>query len=923
MELLAKIFATGLALSQVVTSPDNVKTQFDRDRDHAEVQSLLVAGCTHMRKAFDVESIDLDDLINTAMDDPQSVAGDNRAFRGIKFDELVGAYRQFCKKDKAAGSSVDLKTVIDTYNVAAADLPDHNRLKNIKLPQTSVMLDRNGERFSEFSEDNERRVWVGLAQIPEHVKMAFIAAEDKRFFQHQGIDERALVRAFIGNLTSPGRPQGGSTISQQVVKKFLAGDDVTYERKIREIILVSRIEQTLSKPEILELYLNSIYFGRNAWGIQLASRSYFGKSATDLSVTEAAFLAGLVKGPNYFHPDRYPARVQGRLAYVLSRMHEEGVAEAKWEGRQPPPLPKLIAYEPVRRGSGAYVVDQVARDAKSAAGIAALTSNAYTVRSTLDPKLQQVVEQALQNGLAQYERAGGRARFDKAETNLAAAVDKIRANSRAADEAPPWRQALAQARLPLYDVQWTPAIVVQKPEGRNRGDWRVGLADGRVLPLALGNSAASQKLNLYDVVRVQLYEQGKREAARAELRTPPRVQGSIVVLENRTGRVLAMTGGFSYPLSQLNRATQSSRQPGSALKPLIYLAALGKGLQPNTLVRDDSITLPPPTRGGARDYWTPKNYEGREGGALTIRRALANSRNLATVRLLDGGIEEEPRNSLNRLCDLSVEVQLYRQCQRYYPFVLGAQPVRPIDLAAFYATIANEGKRPVPHVIESIELGGQTIYRHQQKLDPVRSVDAAAHYQLKTMMQGVLSEGTARSLASLAPYVAGKTGTSNEENDAWFVGFTNEVTVAVWIGYDNSAGGRRTLGRGATGGRFAVPIFSNVIEGVWAHISPRTRLAPPTLEASRSLSCNLALRDPENTRDRRSTSECLRVDARGRVIDTQYRLVSRPDTFEMPGDPLGAFADSSPGWVPFEGGRIWRRMDVDPRGIWLDRHRPF
>ncbi len=381
--------------------------------------------------------------------------------------------------------------------------------------------------------------------------------------------------------------------------------------------------------------------------------------------------------------------------------------------------------------------------------------------------------------------------------------------------------------------------MLDKPSAKG-GAWRVGLTDGRVLPLSVDNAAAQRKLAVYDVVLVRLAESRGKGAARAELRVRPLVQGTVVVLENRTGRILALAGGFSYPLSQLNRATQAVRQPGSAIKPLSYLAALQNGLQPNTLVSDDPITLPPLGGGRAReqDYWTPKNYDGGYGGVLTLRRALENSRNLATVHLLDGGIESSPEASLDRLCKLALEAQVYRECLRYYPFVLGAEPVRPIDLAAFYATIANEGLRPAPHVIDSIERNGTVIYRHDPKSSVmISSVDHAAFYQLKTMLQGVLARGTARSISGLAPYVAGKTGTTDNENDAWFVGFTNDVTVAVWIGYDNADGKRRTLGGGATGGHIAVPIFEPVIQAVWANVASRAALAPPSPEAKRHLAC--------------------------------------------------------------------------------------
>ena len=839
--ILVKIFATALALSQVTTTPDAVKTQFDRGRDQEEVARLLSAGCAHMRKAFDIEDINLDDLIATALDDPQAMSSENKAFRGINFADLQTAYRQFCKNEKVPVPAVDLGEVIDHYNKAAADLPDHTKLKGIKLPGASVVLDRKGERFAEVFEENQRREWVSLADIPEHVQKAFLAAEDKRFYRHQGIDERGLIRAFIGNLAQSGRPQGGSTITQQIVKNLLVGEDLTYDRKIREMIVATRLEHTLSKAEILELYLNSVYLGRGSWGIELAARSYFGKRAKELTLEEGALLAGLTKGPNYFNPDRHPGRAQERLAYVLSRMQEDEANPAEQPaGRGLPALPALVAYERPRRDIGFHFVDQVAREAKSVAGIEAITANSYTVRSTINPPLQRAVETTLQEGLSRYERSAGRVQFVSPEAKLAKAVQRAEAERKLGDKRPAWQQALASARLPLYDVHWTSAIVVEKPTGKKGEAWRVGLADGRVLPLSIDNAAAQRKLALYDVVLVRLSDGKGKSGARAELRVRPMVQGAVVVLENKTGRILAMSGGFSYPMSQLNRVSQAMRQPGSAIKPLSYLAALGKGLQPNTLVMDQPITLPPIGGGRAReqDYWTPKNYDGGSGNTLTLRRALENSRNLATVHLLDGGIEKKPEASLNRLCDLAVEAQIYRECVRYYPFVLGAQPVRPLDLAAFYAAIANEGLRPVPHSVDSIDRDGETIYRYQQTGSrTITSVDRAAFYQLKTMMQGVLARGTAHAISGLSPYVAGKTGTSDEENDAWFVGFTNDVTVAVWLGYDNASGKRRTLGGGATGGGVAVPIFEPIIQAVWANVAPKTALAPPSPEAKRQLSC--------------------------------------------------------------------------------------
>jgi membrane carboxypeptidase/penicillin-binding protein len=881
--LLVKILATALAFSQVTITPHAVKTEFSRGQDQQQVAEFLQASCAHMIHAFEIENINLDDLIDTAMEDPQAFGGETKEFRGINFADLHVAYQQFCKHETVDGAVADLGEVIDYYNKAASALPDHNKLKGLKLPGESIVLDIKGERFAEMFEENQRRVWIPLAEVPEHVRNAFIAAEDRRFYQHKGVDERGLIRAFVSNLAQSGPPQGGSTITQQLVKNLLVGDDRTYERKIREMIVAARVESALTKDEILELYLNSVYLGRGSWGIELAARSYFGKSARELTLEEGALLAGLIKGPNYFSPDRQPARAQERFGYVLTRMQEDGMAGASENNEQRrsglPLLPAMIPYQQPRRDIGFHFIDEVAREAKSIAAINAITAGSYTIRSTINPRLQRAVEESLQEGLFRYERGAGRLEFQGAEANLDQAIERIEAEKKSDDERPSWRQALVAARLPLYDVHWKPAVVVEKPSGKRGQVWRVGLMDGRILPLSLESAAEQRKLKIHDVVLVHLSEGDGKTSAGAELRMRPVVQGAAVVLENKTGRILAMTGAFAYPLSQLNRATQAARQPGSAIKPLTYLAALGKGLQPNTLISDGAITFRPIGLRNAReqDYWSPKNYDGRGGGALTLRQALENSRNRATAHLLEGGIESKPEASLNRICDLAVEAQIYRECLRFYPVVLGAQPVRPVDLAAFYATIANEGLRPSPYVVESIERDGQNVFQREPKLVAINSVDRAAFYQLKSLLQGVLARGTARSIATLSPYVAGKTGTTDDENDAWFVGFTNDVTVAVWLGYDNADGQRRTLGTGSTGGAVAVPVFEPIIQAAWAHGAPKDALAPPSREARQQLSCKSTDVEFEGRRRRggQPISECFRLDEHGRVVDTRYRLVSR------------------------------------------------
>ena len=885
--ILIKIFATALTLSQVVTRPEAVKIQFDPVQDQAEVVQLLRDGCKHMLKVFDIENLDMDDLISTAMTEKRAVAGEIseiKAFRGLKFDDLFVTYKQFCKNEQVANSPFDAREVIVFYNKTAADLPDHTKLKGMRLPGTTFVIDAKGQNYAELFEPDSRRVWVPLSDVPANVQAAFIAAEDKRFYQHKGIDERSVIRAFIGAFGQSGRPQGGSTITQQLAKNLLVGDTLSYERKIREMIVASRMETTLTKAEILELYLNTIFLGRSSWGVEMAARSYFGKLVKDLSVAEGAMLAGLSKGPNAYSPDKNPERARDRLAYVLNRMQEDGAIDAN---KMKVALSRTIGVIPAnreRRDTGYHFVDAVSREAKAVAGIDSLTGATYAVRTTIRPELQLAAEKALQDGLASYERTSGRGVFYNAEVNLAVAIRRLEARPTSGPIQPAWQRALSAARLPLYDVHWTTAIVVDVGRGKSNSAIHVGLRDGTVLPLTANGAAIRRDFKLHDVVFVNVVEAKGKESARAELRVRPSVQGAAVVIDNATGKILAMAGGFSYSLSQLNRVTQARRQPGSALKPLTYLAALNSGLQPDTLVEDEPITLPPIgslLNAQAKDYWTPKNYDGSSFGTITLRRALENSRNQVTARLLDGGIAKRPEDSLDRVCALAVEAKLYSQCERYYPFVLGSQPVRPLDLAVFYAAVANEGGRPTPYVIESIEQNGRIMYRHApQPPIQITSADRPAFYQLKTMLQGVLARGTAYSIRNLSLYVGGKTGTSDEENDAWFVGFSNNVTVAVWVGYDNAdVRQRRTLGSGRTGANVAIPIFQPVMQAVWANYAPQTALRGASPEALKQLVArpmDLASGERLTGRNANAFIEYYRADQSGQIAEApQFRATRR------------------------------------------------
>jgi penicillin-binding protein 1A len=943
--ILVKLFATALALSEVMTQPQAVKTQFDPVKDQDAVVQVLRDGCAHMRQAFDIESINVDDLITTALDDPAAVGGNIKAFHGLNFADLNTAYKQFCKNETVANPVVDIGQVITFYNSAAADLPDPARLKGKQLPGMSTVLDGKGDHYADVFQPGNRRVWVPLADVPDFVQKAFIAAEDRRFYQHHGIDEHGIIRAFIGNLAESGRPQGGSTITQQVVKNLLVGDDVTYERKIREMIVASRLESTLSKNDILELYINSVYLGRGSWGIEMAARSYFGKSAKDLTLPEGAMLAGLLKGPSFYNPDRHADRAKERLSYVLGRMQEDGVISA--EQKNAAALPKRIVYAMPHRDSGFNFVDYLGRESKTD-GVDSLTAQTYTVRSTINAQLQRDAESALQEGLAQYEMSSGRVQFRGPEANIADAVKKIGASSAGTSA---WQQALQAVRLPLYDVHWTPAVIVQKGDGKkDDGNIRVGLPDGRIMPLTGLSYVSRRGLGLYDVVYVNVVESRRAEvrapavdargnpvkpkpqpvsSGQAQLRARPTVQGAALVLENKTGRILAMAGSFSYPLSQLNRTWQTQRQPGSAIKPITYLTALQKGLQPNTLVPNDPLTLPPignQTYGsiirdyGApdrpEDYWSPRNADYASGGVFTMRRGLENSINVVTAHLLAGGIDADPVASLDEVCATAKAAKIYTDCVRYYPFVLGAQPVHMIDLAAFYAAVANEGARPQPHAIDAIEANGKVVYEYPKVplFSPISAADGVSFYQLKTMLQGVVARGTARAIGGLSPYVAGKTGTTEDAVDGWFVGFTNDVTIAVWVGYDNGDGKRRSLGSNATGARVALPIFKPILEAIWAeHIAPKAPLAGPSREVQRLLvdvpidyASGVPLNSPAANNNPGIGGlfgafagnaqppapppgggfiEHFRRDAEGKAEDTQYQIVSREDAYAVRSDP--------------------------------------
>lgn len=945
--LIVKLMAVALTISQVFTKPpEQVRTSFNPQTDQAAVAQSLKDGCAFMLKTFKSENIDAEPMLLlmiengkrakaareaaasapqpgdvsgavtdespaqstppapsvTVSEPPAKVGFAEKIQRDLDMQTVLTLYKAFCKNEKVDLSPIKLDEVINYYNNELKNLPDVNQLKNYRLPESTVVMDRSGERFSEVYGDGNRRTFVPIKEIPEIVKNAFLDAEDKDFFKHNGLSPAGVARALMTSLTSTGRPQGGSTITQQIVKNLLLNDDLTFERKMREMILAQRLEKALSKEQILELYLNMIFMGRSSWGVEMAAKSYFKKSIREITdPAQAALLAGLTKGPNSYNPDRFKERAIDRRQYVLFQMSENHhLSKDDFEKASDAPV-KLEPFEAPDKRGGYYFLDVLVREAKDTAKIE-LNKKSYVVRSTIHTELQRVTENALLDGLADYEAQTGRVRWEGAQGNIA---DEVKA------EGVTWQEILPRTKAKLYDLNWPLAVVL---DTRSKNP-RVGLADGRRVPLRVGPNILKQ-LKPYDLVFVAVNET-RAGSAVATLRVPPKVQGAIVVLENKTGRVLSMSGGSSYAGSQYNRAYDAARQPGSTLKPFIYLSALNLGLQPNTLIPDLPVSLPPIERGGK--VWSPKNFDGGSRGLVTMRRAVEQSLNLPTARVM-AELGRSPTEGLDYIRGITQELGIYKQAQRYYPFVLGAQPARLIDIAVAYATIANIGLKPNVYFFDSIEENGRPVYQRPRfNPQPLPSVDRVSFFQLRRILEGTVVRGTATKLKDLAGVVGGKTGTSNDENDAWFVVFTNDITVAVWIGYD-SRRIKASLGDRFTGGRLALPIAEKVLRASFElYRKPEPLEGPPS--DIRSLMAEYPVDLVSGEFGQGNFREVFRRAPGGKtVLNTQRKILRNGETMMGFSQQAGEEDDyrSAPGWFPGEDRFSGYPMEREPR----DYYRP-
>ncbi|MGX9350788.1 penicillin-binding protein 1A [Shimia sp. W99] len=710
------------------------------------------------------------------------------------------------------------------------ELPSHESLAQYKPPTISRIYSGQGRIMDEFAK--ERRLFVPADEIPDMVKQAFISAEDKNFYTHKGYDARGIAAAAIEAVQSRGQNvRGASTITQQVMKNFLLSGDRKIERKIKEIILATRVEETLSKDQILELYLNEIFLGQNSYGVAAAAQTYFNKNLTELEPHEAATLASMPKAPGKFHPVRNKERVLDRRNFVLREMYENGyITEAVYQSEREKPLRSVQngdfeSYK-VAMPSRDYFSDEIRRQLSRDFGEEEFFSGGMTVRATVDPEMQQVAARALRHALEKYDRSRGvwRGTGMKLEPVILGAESK-------------WREALSALEVPRdvdLDGQWYPAVVLEV--GKN--DARVGIegveddADGHWIPakdvqwarkqldggrLAGKAKVAGDLVDVGDVVLVRAITKDDDDSfVRWSLRQVPEVQGGFMAMDVNNGRVIAMQGGFSYQDSVFNRATQAKRQPGSSFKPFVYAAALDSGYSPATIVIDAPIEINTP-----QGLWRPRNSTNKFYGPTPMRTGIEMSRNLMTIRLAQ-------EIGMNTVADYAERFGVYEQMGQFLANSLGADETTLYQMVAAYAMFANGGERVEPTLVDRVQdRYGKTIYRHDQRdctdcADPgipetrgprivtnrERVMDPITAYQLTSMMQGVVTRGTASSQIKLPVPVAGKTGTTNEAKDVWFVGFTSTIVAGCYIGHDRP----RPLGAGTYGGTTCGPVFQEFMK---------------------------------------------------------------------------------------------------------------
>ncbi|MCR6734528.1 MAG: penicillin-binding protein 1A [Afipia sp.] len=710
------------------------------------------------------------------------------------------------------------------------DLPDYSQLQDYEPPVMTRVHAADGALLGEYSK--ERRLYLPIQAIPKPVINAFLAAEDKNFYEHGGIDFTGMARAavlYAQNYGSNRRPQGASTITQQVAKNFLLTNEVSFNRKIKEALLAMRIERTYTKDKILELYLNEIYLGLGAYGIAAASLVYFDKSVNELTIAEASYLAALPKAPAALHPVRNRDRAIERRNYVIDRLLENGwIKPADAVAARKEPLVVTSRTNAAHIFAGEYFAEEVRRDIFERYGEKKLYEGGLSVRTTLDPKLQVMARKSMVAGLVNFDEAQG---WRGAQNKIDIAGDwgvKL-AEVKSLSDISPWRMAVVlETSDQSARIGFQPGRELGGAVLKTRDTGLISLDGVRWAKAASGPTrfktptAVTQVLAPGDVIYVDplLNKDGSKVDGQYRLRQVPEVSGAMVAMDPWTGRVVAMVGGFSFDQSQFNRATQAYRQPGSSFKPIVYSTAMDNGYTPSTVVVDAPIEI---DQGQGVGVWRPENYStGKYYGPTTLRNALIRSLNTVTVRLAqDVGMP--------LIGEYAKRFGVYDELPNYLSYALGAGETTVMRMVTAYSMFANGGKRVKPTLIDRIQdRYGHTIFKHDQRecrgcdagdgwknqpeptlVDRREQVlDSMTAYQITSMMEGVVQSGTATVVREVGKPVAGKTGTTNDEKDAWFIGFSPDLVVGIYIGYDKP----RNLGKGGTGGHLAAPVAKDFLK---------------------------------------------------------------------------------------------------------------
>jgi penicillin-binding protein 1A len=716
------------------------------------------------------------------------------------------------------GGAVGLAYVI--FDISK-DLPDYKQLAQYEPAVMTRIHAADGSLLAEYAE--QRRLFVPVNQMPKRLLEAFISAEDKTFYQHGGLDWQGIAAAAVRyaqvKMTGRGQIVGASTITQQVAKNFLLTNERSLTRKLKEAVLVERIENAFSKDQILELYLNEIFLGLNSYGVAAASLNYFGKSLDQLSLEEMAYLAALPKGPNNYHPFKQRERATERRNWVLTQMYDNGyISEAEMKAAQAKPLEVNPRPFGAQLFAAESFAEEVRRELIELYGKEKLETGGLSVRTTLDPKLQIFARQSLARGLISFDRKRG---FRGPVDHVTVDGDwaPLIAARKVPDDVAPWRLGVV---LEVSDEQAVVGLQAKvQPDGTLSPD-----REKAVIPLVLMQWArtyvdgtklgpevkkAGDVLNVGDVI----YVAPSKDPAQWHLVQMPDVEGALVAMDPHTGRVLSLVGGFSYGRSQFNRAVQALRQPGSSFKPIVYSAALDNGYTPASVVLDAPVEFKMPNG----EIWKPKNYQDKFFGPSTLRRGIEQSRNVMTVRLAaDLG--------MTKIADLAERLGIYDHLPHQLAMALGAGETTLLKMTTAYSIIANGGKKIQATLIDRIQdRYGRTIFRHDKRdcgtcladhYDPGlpepelldnrdQVMNPYTAYQITSMMEGVVQRGTGKKVLIVGKPVAGKTGTSNDEKDAWFIGFTPDMTVGVYVGYDNP----KPMGKKRTGGELAAPIVAD------------------------------------------------------------------------------------------------------------------